>query len=171
MSEEAAPGEADIRRAFKTRAMSAWEAYLCCKGGRLRAAKFILELTDHVQELWQKFGPELRTAAPLTLPRLAPTTRIETFSPGLQSVRPIMGSIQLNVGGERATMEWLESDAEMQAIRKFVNFATDTLSKNQTDCYRCVQRKSWPQSKARQSVTVKEGGKVTQRLHLRVPHK
>lgn len=151
-------------QALKKRALSGYDGFRCCRGNGLRQRLAALQLIQMAEE-WIDSRP---AEGLVMLPKGSP---VET---AIVNVRQTPTEFLIAPG---FTTDWLDmTDAIPQTrplfepTKKFVNRLVDTMNKESSNCYNCVIRAAWKQSKRRKRGRLVVRGVDKGPIQVRVPH-
>lgn len=167
--------EAKALKEFKGRGLAAADAYRCCRGAFLKQSQWLLQLVDFVEDA-SNHATQPREAS--LVGTLGPAIRaVSTGRAVAPVVRPLVFTVAIDTVGQVDVQSRTDLDGfpfaepELQAIRKFVNFATNTTTKPNKDCIDCIRRKLWRQTKRRQRVGLKTKVGGESFMSIRIPHR
>lgn len=151
---------------LKKLAISGYRAFRCCRGNGLRQRLAALQLI----EICEGFIQRQLSDALVLLPRGSP-------------VETAIMNVRVGPGPELAiapgfTTEWVDITPDLPATlaqfaptKVLVNKMVDTMNKEKSNCYNCVKRGAWKQSKKRaRGKLVLKRGLDTSPIRVRVPH-
>ena len=170
--------ESDERKAldeFRSRGLAAADAYRCCRGAFLKQSQWLLQMVDFIEDASREMlkpkesslvgtlGPAIKVVS--SGRQLAPALKPVAFAVAIDTV----GQVDL---GTRTDCDGFPfTQPELDAIRKFVNFATNTTTKPNKDCIDCIRRKLWKQTKRRRQISLKTPVGGESFMTIRVPHR
>lgn len=150
---------------LKKRGLNGYDAFRCCRGNGLRQRLAALQLIGMAEEYIQ--GKLMQGL--VTLPKGSP---IDTAVLNVQ-VGP--GPALLIAPG--FTTEFLdiadtipETLAAFEPTKRFVSRLVDTMNKESQNCYACVKKAAWKQSKPRKRGRLVIRGVDKGPIQVRVPH-